>query len=53
MSLYNPIQLNLEFYNMTNGLSLEILNTILRIFHRCWDFVRKWPLQNSRKSVQN
>ena len=34
---------------MANGLAFEILNIILRIFHPCQDFNRKWPLQNFKK----
>ena len=33
--LFNPIKLILEFYYMANGLTFEILNIILRIFHPC------------------
>ena len=35
-SIYNPIKLILEFYYMANdGLTVEILNIILRIFYPC------------------
>ena len=34
---------------MANGLTFEILNIILRNFHPCYDFNRKWPLQNFKK----
>ena len=34
---------------MSNGLTFEILNIILRIFYRCWDLNKKWPLQNFKE----
>ena len=30
---------------MSNGVTFEILNIILRNFYRCWDLNKKWPLQ--------
>ena len=34
---------------MANGLTFKILNIILRIFHHCSDFDRKWPVQNFKE----
>ena len=48
-SVINPIKLNLEFYYMSNGLTFEIFNIILRFFYRCYDFNIKWPLQNFKE----
>ena len=34
---------------MSNGLTFEIFNIILRFFHRCEDMTWKWPVQNFKE----
>ena len=31
--------------------TFEILNVILHLFYRFWDFIRKWPLQNLKEKL--
>ena len=39
----------LEFYYMSNGLTFEIFNIILRFHYRCEDMTWKWPVQNFKE----
>ena len=48
-SLYKPKTLFLEFYYMSNGLTFEVFNMILRFLYRCEDMTWKWPVQNFKE----